>query len=112
MTFERGVYLGRDSHGDITGGEERSVSHENPWCRRPGSTEMSPCAGASVRRCGFISVARRNRNTTLHWLVDTYGVNSQVNGIVHRCDRGLSMAKRVERRTSLLKRRGAFSLLS
>jgi len=25
MTFERGVYLGRDSHGEIAGGEERST---------------------------------------------------------------------------------------
>jgi len=47
MTFERGVYLGGDSHGDITWGEERSVSYENPWCRRPDVTVLMGLDGAT-----------------------------------------------------------------
>jgi len=69
MTFERGVYLGRDSHGDITGGEEISITRkplvsenrrpQSPAdglnggvaeCRRPDTTERQPCIGALTLR--------------------------------------------------------------
>jgi type IV secretory pathway TraG/TraD family ATPase VirD4 len=36
MTFERGLYLGRDSHDDVTGGKERSTLMLGPT--RSGTT--------------------------------------------------------------------------
>ncbi len=44
MTFERGVYLGRDSHGDITGRREISIT------RKP-----------------LVSEVRLDRNATSYW---------------------------------------------
>ena len=89
MTFERSVNLGRDSHGDITGGEERSTLVLGPT--RSGKTSSfiipnlllttSPSVTTSTKT-DVVNLMARARHDGATMLFDPSGTVSALRGVL------------------------------
>jgi type IV secretory pathway TraG/TraD family ATPase VirD4 len=89
MTFVRGVYRGRDSHGDITGGEEKSTLVLGPT--RSGKTSSfiipnlllttSPSVTTSTKT-DVVTLMARARQDGATMLFDPLGTVSTPRGVL------------------------------